>query len=113
MIGEWAYLIRSHFDGSPAIVKWNMLRLLLGGMEIQLASLGNSDSGGGKGLDESEWEGIRKHGFLSKNEIATLQKYKGSKPFLRCLGALRSSRGAQDQTQQSGSRQGCYRYCCS
>lgn len=94
VIGEWAYLIRSHFDGSPAIVKWNMLRLLLGGMEIQLASLGGSDSGGGKGLDESEWEGIRKHGFLSKNEIATLQKYKGSKPFLPAVWALAEVRVA-------------------
>ena len=88
VLGEWAYLIRSHFDASPPLVKWNMLRLMLGGMEIQLASLGGTDSGGGKGLSDDEWDRIHRHGFLSHAEIADLQKYKGSKPFLPAVWAL-------------------------
>ena len=87
-IGEFAYLIRSHFDTSPPVVKWNMLRLMLGAMEVQLASLGGTDASGSKGLDQSEWEAIQKHGFLSKSEIESLKKYKGSKPFLPAVWAL-------------------------
>lgn len=94
VLGEFAYLIRSHFDASPALVKWNMLRLMLGGMEIQLASLGGTDSGGSKGLSDSEWDRIHKHGFLSRSEIASLQKYKGSKPFLPAVWALTEVRCA-------------------
>jgi hypothetical protein len=93
-LGEWAYLIRSHFEGAPAQVKWHMLRLMLGAMELQLASLGGTNDAGGKGLDESEWRAIRMHGFFSYAEIATLQKYKGSKPFLPAVWALSEVRAA-------------------
>lgn len=93
-LGEWSYLIRSHFDSNAPVVKWNMLRLMLGAMEIQLMSLGGSDDKGGKGLDDEEWDRIRKHGFLSKDEIVRLQRYKGSKPFMPAIWALTEVRCA-------------------
>lgn len=93
-LGEWGYLVRAHFDASPPSVKWNIVRLLLAAMELQLASLGGSDDSGGKGLDEEEWERIRRHGLLGRDEISRLQKYKGSKPFLPAVWALGEVRSA-------------------
>jgi len=93
-LGEWAYLIRAHFDVSSPVVKWNILRLMLGAMELQLMSLSGSDDKGGKGLDAAEWDTIRKHGFLSKDEIIRLQRHKGSKAFLPAIWALSEVRSA-------------------
>ena len=93
-LGEWAYLIRAHFDASPPTVKWNMLRLMLASMEIQLANLGGADDQGGKGISDEEWNMIRRHGFLSRDEIARLQRYKGSKSFLPAVWALAEVRTA-------------------
>ena len=93
-MGEWAYLIRAHFDASPTSVKWNMLRLMLASMEIQFAILGGSDDQGGKGMTEEEWAAIRKHNFLSRDEIARLQRFKGSKAFLPAVWALTEVRAA-------------------
>ena len=93
-LGEWGYLVRAHFDASPPGVKWNIVRLMLAAMELQLASLGGSDDKGGKGFDEAEWARIRKNGLLSRDEIGRLQKYKGSKPFLPAVWALAEVRAA-------------------
>jgi hypothetical protein len=93
-MGEWAYLIRAHFDAQPSTVKWNILRLMMASMELQFANLGGADATGSKAISEDEWLGIRSRGFLSREEVARLQKYKGSKSFLPAVWALAEVRAA-------------------
>ena len=93
-MGEWAYLIRAHFDASPSNVKWNILRLMLAAMEIQLANLGGTDDQGSKGMTESEWAALRHHNFLSRDEIERLKRYRGARSFLPAVWALAEVRNA-------------------
>lgn len=93
-LGEWAYLVRAHFGAFSPAVKWNLLRLMLGALEIEFAILGGTDDSGGKSLNDDEWATIQRHGFLSGKEVATLQRYRGAKSFLPTVWALSEARAA-------------------
>lgn len=93
-LGDWAYLVRAHFDAFSPAVKWNLLRLMLAALEIQFASLHGCDSAGAKGLTEAEWSVIGQHGLLGGEELARVQRYRGAKAFLPAVWALGEVRSA-------------------
>jgi len=93
-IAEWSYLVKAHFDGSPATVKWNLVRLMLAAMQIHYTKLGGEELNDAKDITDAEWRAIQRNNFLSAEEIRTIRKYRGAKCFLPAMWALAEVRAA-------------------
>jgi len=98
-ITEWAYLVQHHFGDQPTSVRWNLMRLMLGAMHTHYAFLGGEGAAGmlgdeSKAITDNEWRAIRKHNYLSREEIADIEAYKGSRFFLPVIWALSEVRAA-------------------
>lgn len=92
-VSEWAYLIHEHFSDAPSSAKWNMMRLMLGGMQVHYAFLGGEGQRGllgeeVKAVTKNEWRAIRRHNFLSRAEIEKIDEYRGARYFLPIAWAL-------------------------
>lgn len=96
-IMEWASLIKLEFGHKEASLQWNLLRLLLGALQVHYALLGgdtvNKDGAMVKGISEDEWRAIRHRNLLSRDEITRLSGYNGFKPFLPVGWALAEVKG--------------------
>ena len=69
-VAEWAYLIRVYFSGHSAELRWNMMRVILGAMQVHFAFVaGEDDDKGFKCITEAEWDRIARYGFLTHEEI--------------------------------------------
>jgi len=76
---EWTSLVKLHLMDDPN-AQWNASRHVLAAMH--LLYFGLRDVGPTVGIDEDEWNTIRSRNLLSEEEIETVKKYKGFKPFL-------------------------------
>jgi len=90
---EWSALVKLEFGHMSSNYKWNVLRLLLGALQVHYALLGGdsvTDEDGivRKGISDDEWRAIRTRNLLSRDEIARLRAYAGFKPFLPVGWAL-------------------------
>ena len=88
---QWAHLVHVHFGGKTAAAKWNMARLMLGAMQLHYAFMRQEEDDEGsehQGVSTEEWRAMRRSNLFSRAEIATLQKYRGYKPFLAASWAL-------------------------
>lgn len=96
-ITEWAYLIRTHFADASSSTRWNLMRLMLGAMQIHYAFVeGDEDenSVGFKDITEEEWDGIRQRRFLSDSEIDRLKPCThGSRFFMPVIWSLNEIKG--------------------
>jgi len=90
---EWSALVKLEFGHMSSNYKWNVLRLLLGALQVHYALLGGdsvTDEDGFviKGISDDEWRAIRTRNLLSRDEIARLRAFAGFKPFLPVGWAL-------------------------
>ena len=71
---EWAYLINTHFGDISADCKWNMMRFMLGAMQIHYAFVAGEDDDdtGAKTITDEEWAKVRRRRFLSEEEVDKL-----------------------------------------
>jgi hypothetical protein len=91
-IMDWVALIKQEFGHKDKGFRWNLLRLMLGGLQVHYALLGgddvDTDGNVCKGISEDEWRAIRARQLLSRAEIASLSVYHGFVPFLPVTWAL-------------------------
>lgn len=89
---DWAALLKLEFGHRDMEFQWNLLRLILGALQVHYALLGGDDvdEGGNlcKGISEDEWRAIRSKHLLSRAEIERLSAHRGFVPFLPIFWAL-------------------------
>jgi hypothetical protein len=89
---EWAALVKLEFTHLDLATQWNVLRLMLGALQVHYALLGgdevDEDGVARKGISDDEWRAIRTRHLLSRDEIGRLSAYSGFKPFLPVGWAL-------------------------
>ena len=94
---EWAALIKLEFGHHSHAVQWNILRFMLGALQVHYALLGGDevDVGGiaKKGISDDEWRAIRSRNLLSHDETERLKAYGGFKPFMPVGWALAEVKG--------------------
>ena len=93
-VAEWAYLVRVHFSGHSPELRWNMMRVILGAMQVHFAFVGGEDDDNGfKCITEVEWDRIARYGFLTHEEIRQVATCSnGSRFFLPVTWALKEVR---------------------
>lgn len=87
----WAHLVHLNFAHRSAATKWNMMRLMLGAMHLHYAFMRREEDPDGvevQGVSTEEWRAMRRSNLFSRAEIATLQKYRGYRPYLAASWAL-------------------------
>lgn len=91
-IMEWVALIKVEFTHLDLSAQWNVLRLMLGALQVHYALLGgdevDDDGVARKGISDDEWRAIRTRNLLTRDEIARLRAFGGFKPFLPVGWAL-------------------------
>ena len=89
---EWVALLKLEFHHLDKSLQWNVLRLMLGALQVHYALLGgdevDKDGVSRKGISEDEWRAIRTRNLLSRDEIRRLQAFAGFKPFLPVSWAM-------------------------
>ena len=105
-IMEWTALIKLEFGHKNAAFQWNVLRLLLGALQVHYALLGGDDidSVTGdrvKGVSDDEWRAIRTRNLLSRDEVERMKAFAGFKPFLPVGWALAEVKGGLLNTDAS------------
>ena len=69
---------------------WNLCRHMVASVYILYFQLAGGASDGGKQVTESEWQVLLQTGLLSQEEKKKLAEYRGFKPFLMQVWALRA-----------------------
>lgn len=91
-IMDWVGLVKIEFGHMDKGFQWNLLRLMLGALQVHYALLGGDDvdEGGNvsKGISEDEWRAIRTRQLLTREEISKLSVYHGFIPFLPVSWAM-------------------------
>jgi len=86
----WVGLLRVHFPKASAEVLWNLSRHVVASVYILYFQLAGGASDGGKQVTESEWQVLLQTGLLSPDEKRKLAEYRGFKPFLLQVWAMRA-----------------------
>lgn len=87
-VGDWAQLIRTYFGKDPPVVRWRLMRHFLGAMHVHYAYLGGTNAGytsegeSIRAITPEEWRAIKRHNFLTEEEIDRLVVYRGSRTSL-------------------------------
>jgi len=86
----WVGLLRVHFPKATPEKLWNLSRHIVASVYILYFQLAGGASDGGKQVTESEWQVLLQTGLISQDEKKKLAEYRGFKPFLLQVWALRS-----------------------
>ena len=86
----WVGLLRVHFPKATPEKLWNLSRHIVASVYILYFQLAGGASDGGKQVTESEWQVLLQTGLISSEEKKKLAEYRGFKPFLLQVWALRA-----------------------
>jgi len=86
----WVGLLRVHFPKATPDKLWNLCRHIVASVYILYFQLAGGASDGGKQVTESEWLVLLQTGLISQEEKKKLTEYRGFKPFLMQIWALRA-----------------------
>jgi hypothetical protein len=100
---EFAYLVRTHMGNLSPALKWNVMRLMLGAMQVHYAflsaSVQQSDDDDGSStlrfeITRAEWEAMHTLQLLTASEIESLIAYRGMRSFLPIVWAMEEVKSA-------------------
>jgi len=86
----WVGLLRVHFPKASPEKLWNLSRHIVASVYTLYFQLAGGASDGGKQVTESEWQVLLQTGLISQEEKKKLAEYRGFKPFLLQVWALRA-----------------------
>jgi hypothetical protein len=86
----WVGLLRVHFPKADADTLWNLSRHLVASVYMLYFQLAGGGSDGGKQVTDSEYQVLLQTGLISETEKNRLSMYRGFKPFLLQVWALRA-----------------------
>jgi len=86
----WVGLLRVHFPKATPEKLWNLSRHVVASVYTLYFQLAGGASDGGKQVTESEWQVLLQTGLISQEEKKKLAEYRGFKPFLLQVWALRA-----------------------
>ncbi|KOO27009.1 hypothetical protein Ctob_002466 [Chrysochromulina tobinii] len=86
----WVGLLRVHFPKASPEILWNLCRHMVASVYMLYFQLAGGASDGGKQVTESEWQVLLQTGLLSPEEKKKLAEYRGFKPFLLQVWAMRA-----------------------
>eukprot|EP00326_Haptolina_ericina_P016419 CAMPEP_0181193606 /NCGR_PEP_ID=MMETSP1096-20121128/13907_1 /TAXON_ID=156174 ORGANISM="Chrysochromulina ericina, Strain CCMP281" /NCGR_SAMPLE_ID=MMETSP1096 /ASSEMBLY_ACC=CAM_ASM_000453 /LENGTH=333 /DNA_ID=CAMNT_0023283081 /DNA_START=57 /DNA_END=1058 /DNA_ORIENTATION=- len=104
----WVGLLRVHFPKASVKQLWNLSRHVVASVYVLYFQLAGGSSDGGKLVTDTEWAVLLKTQLLSESEVAKLKSYRGFKPFLCQVWALRavSDHLASDSSKAAGAALG-------
>lgn len=91
----WAHLVQFNFPHCSAAVRWNMMRLILGGMHLHYADCRREEDHEGRelqGVSKEEFRAMRRSNLFTRSEITTLDKYRGYKSIQAVTWSLQEVR---------------------
>jgi len=83
-------LLRVHFPKTSPEKLWNLSRHVVASVYLLYFQLSGGASDGGKRVTESEWKVLVATGLISEEEKVKLDNFRGFRPFLLQLWALRA-----------------------
>ena len=86
----WCGLLRVYFPKAKPDVLWNLSRHAIASVYLLYFQLAGGASDGGKLVTESEWAVLLATGLVSIEEKRKVAEYRGFKPFLLQVWALRA-----------------------
>ena len=94
--------LRVHFPKATPEKLWNLSRHIVASVYILYFQLAGGASDGGKQVTESEWQVLLQTGLISQEEKKKLAEYRGFKPFLLQVWALRSLTDHLSEDKEKG-----------
>jgi hypothetical protein len=95
-------LLRVHFPKASPEQLWNLSRLIIGSVYLLYFQLAGGASDGGKQVTQTEWDVLLKTGLISEDEKKRLSEFRGFKPFLMQVWAMRSVADKITEEKASG-----------
>lgn len=95
-------LLRVHFPKASPEKLWNLSRYAIASVYLLYFQLSGGASDGGKRVTDSEFEVLLQTGLISEAEKASLEKFRGFKPFLAQVWALRALQDHMQEDKEKG-----------
>ena len=104
----WTGLLRVYFPKATPQQLWYLCRLMVASVYVLYFQLAGGASDGGKLVTDQEWMVLVSTSLLSQEEVAKLKAYRGFKPFLCQVWAMRaiSEHLAADSQKAAGAALG-------
>ena len=83
-------LLRVHFPKAPPEKLWNLSRYAIASVYLLYFQLSGGASDGGKRVTDSEYEVLLQTGLIGDEEKARISQFRGFRPFLMQVWALRA-----------------------
>ena len=96
-------LLRVHFPKASPEELWNLSRMAIASVYILYFQLAGGASDGGKQVTASEWEVLLKTGLISEGEKERVNQFRGFKPFLMQVWAMRAVADQLEKENAGGS----------
>jgi len=87
---SWVGLLRVYFPKATPTQMWNLSRYVVASVYVLYFQLAGGASDGGKLVTDQEWYVLVQTSLLSQDEVAKLKAYRGFKPFLIQVWAMRA-----------------------
>ena len=87
---NWVGLLRVYFPKAKTETLWNLARHMIASIYVLYFQLAGGASDGGKQVTEREWKVLLQTGLLSDAEQRKLADYRGFRPFLLHVWAMRT-----------------------
>ena len=95
-------LLRVHLPKASPEKLWNLARMVVASVYLLYFQLSGGASDGGKRVTESEWKVLVATGLISEEEKIKLDNFRGFRPFLLQIWALRALQDHLQEDKEKG-----------